>query len=317
MAKSIVFFLMLFITKLVVANNTSDSLVKEIPIVLQTPTGSIYGTLATPTAYKKIPVALIVAGSGPTDRNGNNPMMKNDAYRMIAMALALQGIATVRYDKRGIAESAPAMKGEIELRFDDYVNDAKKWVGFLKEDKRFSEIIIVGHSEGSLIGMLACETGVNKFVSIAGAGRPADVILKEQLSAQPAAVKDAAFPVIDSLKNGMPVKNVAPFLFSLFRPSVQPYMMSWFKNDPAKVIEGLKLPVLILQGTNDLQVKVEDAEILHRANPSSELVILENVNHVLKKVANSEENLKAYSDPTIPVDEKLINVLVNFMLQKK
>lgn len=313
MVRVLIIFLLAIAFNNSFATCVNDTAITETPIVLHTKTGDIFGTLATPGAYNKIPVVLIIAGSGPTDRNGNNPMMKNDAYKMIAKALAQQNIATVRYDKRGIAESASAMKGESELRFDDYVNDAKDWIQLLKNDKRFSEIIVAGHSEGSLIGMLAVETGVKKFVSLAGAGRSIDVVLKEQLNAQPPAVKDAAFPIIDSLKNGMPVKNVPAFLFSLFRPSVQPYMMSWLKYDPAKAIEKIKIPILLLQGTNDLQVKTEDAEILHKANTSSKLVLLDSVNHILKKVGNKDENLKSYSDPSIPVDGNVIISLVNFI----
>ena len=161
----------------------------------------------------------------------------------------------MRYDKRGIAESKGAGKSETDLRFDDYVNDAKEWTQLLKKDKRFSKVIVIGHSEGSLIGMIAGTTA-DKFISIAGAGQSADKILKEQLSSQPKEVQDLSFPMIDSLKNGKTIDNVPPMLNSLFRPTVQPYMISWFKYDPQNEIKKLSILTLILQGTTDIQVSV-------------------------------------------------------------
>lgn len=129
---------------------------------------------------------------------------------------------------------------EIDLRFDDYVNDAAGWIKLLKKDKRFSKVIVLGHSEGPLIGMIAANTAIaDAYVSLAGAGQSADKVLKEQLKHQPQAV-DMCYPIIDSLASGKLVKNVNPKLNSLFRPSVQPYMISWFKYDPQ--IEIRKLP---------------------------------------------------------------------------
>ncbi len=152
-------------------------------------------------------MALIIAGSGPTDRDGNNPMMKCDAYKKLAYGLAENNIASLRYDKRGIAESQAAGKNESDLRFDDYVNDAKDWIQLLKQEKRFSKVIVIGHSEGSLIGMIAA-TDADKFISLAGAGRRADKIIKEQLSNQSKEALDLSNPIIDSLTKGKTVDNV-------------------------------------------------------------------------------------------------------------
>lgn len=198
MKKSIFFgAFFLFIAILANASGINDTPFIETKITLQTKTGEIAGTLTTPEKFDKIPVALIIAGSGPTDRDGNNPMMKNNSLKILATELSKNGIATLRYDKRGIAESKAAGKNETDLRFDDYVNDAKEWIQLLKQDKRFSKVIVIGHSEGSLIGMIAGTTA-DKFISIAGAGQSADKILKEQLSAQAKEVQDLSFPMIDS-----------------------------------------------------------------------------------------------------------------------
>lgn len=288
----------------------------ESQVVLNTKSGSIYGTLTTPANMKEIPVALIIAGSGPKDRNGNNPSMKNDCLKQLAWQLANNNIASLRYDKRGIGESKDAVTNESELRFDNYVNDAEQWIALLRNDKRFSDIIIIGHSEGSLIGMIAGRKA-DKFISIAGAGQPADKILKVQLSSQPKMVQDMMFPIIDSLKAGKKVENINPALSSLFRPGVQPYLISWFAYDPREEIKKLKLPILILQGTNDIQVTQDDARSLNAANPNSKLVMIESMNHVLRKVAGDrQENIATYNNSATPIDETLVKSITAFILAK-
>ena len=293
-----------------------DSVSNKItPIELKTATGSIYGTLLTPINVKdKIPVALIIAGSGPTDRDGNNTMMKNNSLKQLAESLAVNGIASLRYDKRGIAESKQAGKSEADLRFEDYINDANDWIKLLKEQKAFSKIIVIGHSEGSLIGMNAARNAVG-FVSIAGAGYSADLILKNQLGAQGKQIQDMCFPILDSLREGKIVANINPMLNSLFRPSVQPYMISWFKHNPQADIKILKFQSLIIQGDNDLQISLDDARQLSAASPKSKLVFIEKMNHVLKIVDSGDrsENVAAYSNPTLPIASTLVNEIVKYI----
>ena len=292
-----------------------DSSFAETKISLQTKTGEIHGTLTVPEKSGKLPVALIIAGSGPTDRDGNNPMMKNNSLKILATELAKNGIATLRYDKRGIAESKGASKSESDLRFDDYVSDAKEWIQLLKKDKRFSKVIVIGHSEGSLLGMMAA-TSADKFVSIAGAGQSADKILKEQLKTQPQQVQDMTFPIIDSLKNGKMVENVNPMLNSLFRQSVQPYLISWFKYDPQSEIGRLTIPVLIVQGTNDIQVSVEDAKRLAAANHKAKLILVDKMNHIFRRVEEEDRqaNIATYSNSDLPIAAELVKSTVKFIL---
>ncbi len=287
------------------------------PITLRTNTGEIEGTLVLPEILAKVPVVLIIAGSGPTDRNCNNPMMKNDAYKKLAQELAKHNIATVRYDKRGVAASAAAMRDEKDLRFENYIEDAREWIHLLKQNPKFSQVIVLGHSEGSLIGMLASQKEADKFISVAGPGRPADELIKEQISSQSQSIRDIANPIIDSLKKGVVVANILPMFAALFRESVQPYMISWFKYDPAVEIKKLHIPILILQGTNDLQVKIKDAEMLHEANPKSGLKLLDKMNHILRKTpASQEENIATYNNPLLPIDNQLVISIVDFVNAK-
>lgn len=290
---------------------------QEESITLKTEDGNIFGTLLIPTATQPVPVVLIHAGSGPTDRNGNNPQMKNNSLQMLAEGLQKNGIASLRFDKRGIAASSGAGKKEADLRFNDYVDDTKAWVALLAKDKRFSSIMIAGHSEGSLIGMIAAtgSPAVKKYISIAGPGFSADKVLKKQLASQPEPLKTTIFSMLDTLKNGKTIANVSPLLHSLFRPSVQPYMISWFKYDPAVEIAKLKMPVLILQGTTDLQVKTEDAEALATALPKAQKIILKDMNHVLKYCTATDMNgqMPYYTASAFPLHPELITNLVNFI----
>lgn len=307
-------FFSLLISITITAASNSDSAFIESPVILHTTTGDIFGTLTIPKNLNKIPVTLIIAGSGPTDRNGNNQMMKNESLKMLVYSLANNGIASLRFDKRGIGESMSAGKKESDLRFEDYINDAKAWIELLKKDDRFSKVIVIGHSEGSLIGMIASNNLSDGFVSIAGAGRSADKIIKEQLAGQPKAVQDLCFPIIDSLVLGKTVKNVSASLYSLFRPGVQPYMISWFHYDPQAEIKKLNIPVLVVQGTNDIQVSEEEANLLSKANMHAQLVFIKKMNHIFKIIdGDKNENIASYNDPSLPISEELTNKIAAFI----
>lgn len=306
---------LLFNTSLMAAAE-NDTTYTETPVVLHTTSGDIAGTLTIPNKPGKLPVVLLIAGSGPTDRNGNNPMMKNESLQKLAYGLASNNIASLRFDKRGIGESKSAGKTEADLRFEDYINDARNWIEWLKKDTRFSKVVVAGHSEGSLIGMIAALNTAHSYVSIAGAGRSADKILKEQLSKQPAMIKDSSLPIIDSLVLGKLVEKVPGILFALFRPSVQPYLISWFHYDPQTEIKKLTVPILILQGTNDLQVTEEDANLLAKSNPRAQLTLIKNMNHVFRIVeGDKKENLATYITSTLPISEELISDISTFILQ--
>ncbi len=188
----------------------------------------------------------------------------------------------------------------------------------LNQDERFSEIIIIGHSEGSLLGMVASqEKNVDKFISIAGPGQSADITLKEQLKSQPPEVLKMSLPIIDKLVQGETVDDINPILYSLFRPSVQPYMISWFKYDPPKEIAKLKIPVLIIQGSTDIQVSEEDAQNLAEANPKAETKVIKGMNHIFKEAELDRiKNIQTYYQPELPIKPELIKSIVEFITQR-
>ena len=275
----------------------------------------MYGTMLTPKKGNGVAV-LLISGSGPTDRDGNSAIGgKNNSIKMLSEAMAAKGYISLRFDKRGIGKSMPDCK-EDNIRFEVYKNDVVDWVEWLKKDKKVTKIVIVGHSEGSLLGMIAAKkVNADGFVSIAGAGFSADVILKQQLENQlPGKMYEECLPVLDSLKAGFRVKNPPSALKSLFRPSVQPYLISWFKYDPAVEIAKLTCPVMILQGLNDLQVTQKDAESLWGAAPGARTVLMPKVTHALKEAGETqEENLATYTNENLPLAPMVVNNMLIFL----
>ena len=281
---------------------------------------TLKGSLEIPKANKPIDVVLIISGSGPTDRDGNSSVFpgKNNSLKMLADSLFENGIASLRYDKRGVGASDKVK--ESDLTFDMYINDAVEWIKSLRKDKRFSKVIIAGLSEGSLIGMIAAErTDIDKFISLCGAGRPAYSLIEEQLrnNKVPNQLLNESKAIIDSLKLGITVKKVNPSLISIFRPSVQPYMISWFKYDPVKEISKLSVPILVIEGTTDIQIDVKDAKLLAAANKKAKLDIIENMNHILKIVPTRDrmKNLQSYYNPNLPLSAKLCKSIIKFIKQ--
>lgn len=312
-------FANLVVVLMLVVANAAMAQTSEEAIALDTPTGQIAGTLQLPAAGAGKPrVALIIAGSGPTDRDGNTPLIpgRNDSLKLLAVALADEGIASVRYDKRGIAASVAAGPPEAEMRFEAYVDDAVAWIGKLKADPRFGQVDVIGHSEGSLIGMLAAQqAGAAAFVSIAGLADGAPAIMRKQLAGKlPPELDKESERILAALEGGALVEEVPPALAVLYRPSVQPYLISWFKYVPAERIATLSMPVLVVQGNTDMQVEVVQANALHRAKPGANLAIIPGMNHVFKHVrADAALQAAAYSDPSLPVSPLLVKAVAGFL----
>ena len=314
-------FTVLFGALLIFQVPVSIGFVEE-PATLTTTTGVIHGTLDMPSGIGPFPVALIIAGSGPTDRDGNSAMLagKNNSLKMLAQSLATANIASLRFDKRGIAASAAAGPKEADLRFENYVDDAAAWVEQLRHDKRFSTFTIIGHSEGALIGAIAtARTHPNAFISVAGVGRSAGLVLREQINGKlPVQLFQANEKILRELEAGRTTEDVPPALKSMYRASVQPYLISWFKYNPVEVVASIKEPILICQGTTDIQVAVEEAEALKKAAPTAKLVIIQGMNHVLKTVpTDTVKQTASYSDPALPINVELMKSIIEFVPRAK
>ncbi|MCE4044236.1 alpha/beta fold hydrolase [Lysinibacillus fusiformis] len=295
---------------------------KEEPVTYETlkipvQQGDLIVALQKVNTTSPSPVAVIIAGSGPTDKDGNSVLAgKNNSLKMIAEGLAQKGITTVRYDKRGIGDNQALLTKEADVTFDHFVEDAVQIIQSLQANKAYTSVHVIGHSEGSLIGLLAAQkTGVASFVSIAGAGRPMDEVLVEQLKSQlaPNLFKESK-DILAALKQGTQVEHISPELQAVFRPSVQPFLISVLKYNPATELGKVKSPVLLVQGTTDLQVKEVDAEALKKGNPDAKLLYMEGMNHVLKKAPEDyAANLATYADPTLPLHEDLLPAIQQFI----
>jgi fermentation-respiration switch protein FrsA (DUF1100 family) len=289
------------------------------PATLTTPSGVLSGTLQLPAGGgAPYPLVLIIPGSGPTDRNGNTVGLSTgpEMYRLLADSLAAHGIASLRYDKRGIGASAGAMGPERALRFETAATDAVDWVSQVRKDRRFSSIVILGHSEGSLLGMLAAGTAkADGYISVAGVARRADHVLHDQLAQQlPPALLEQTDSVFASLVRGDTVPNTPAALAALFRPSVQPYLISWFRYSGVTEIAKLTMPVLIVQGTHDLQVPMSEADLLASALPRAKVARIVGMNHVLKITpASMAEQQRFYLDPTVPLVGEMVAAVTAFV----
>ena len=273
-------------------------------IALPSQPAPLHGTLLTPDGASA--VAVILPGSGPTDRDGNSPLgVAASTYRLLAEGLAEQGIATVRIDKRGIAASAAAGPAEADLRFDAYAADARAWATEAASRSGLPCAWLIGHSEGALVALKAVEGGDDKvcgLILLSGAGRPAGAVLREQLATLPEPMKTQAFAALTQLEAGRTVADTPPALAALFRPSVQPYLISWLPLDPAALLAAYDGPVFIGQGTTDLQIGVADAHALAAADPKATLKLWDGVNHLLKTApADRAANMATYADPALPL----------------
>ncbi|ANH97445.1 hypothetical protein SAMN04490189_0612 [Pseudomonas koreensis] len=309
--------LRVLILSLTLFTGFAHATVLQRPISLDTGNGELFGSLLLPKSDNPVPVVLILAGSGPTDRDGNNPDGgRNDSLKRLAWVLAKHNIASVRYDKRGVAASLAATPDERNLSVEAYVNDAVAWGQKLKSDPRFGPLILLGHSEGALIATLAApRTDAAALISLSGSARPVDQVIREQLARSlPPPLMLRSNELLDSLKAGHTDANVPAPLQPIFRPSVQPYLISLFRQDPAKAFAQLKIPALIVQGSNDMQVGVGDAQALKAAKPDAELAVIDGMNHVMRIVpADVKRQLASYKDPQLPLAAELGSKLIAFI----
>ncbi|MBW8831587.1 MAG: alpha/beta fold hydrolase [Burkholderiales bacterium] len=284
-------------------------------------TGTLKGTLLVPNSNPSA-VVLIVPGSGPTDRDGNNLLgVKASTYRLLAEGLASHGVATLRIDKRGMFASAAAAKDANAVTIGDYVDDVQSWVTILRSETHAPCVWVLGHSEGGLVALASAKDlqGECGFILAATAGRPMGEVLRNQLKANPAnaPLLGQALSAIDALEQSRRVdtKDMHPALQVLFNPAVQGFLISAFSYDPTRLISGIAKPVLVLQGQRDLQVNEADARVLKQAGRRASLVLLPDVNHVLKSVTSDDprSNIATYADPGLPLAPGVVDAISEFL----
>lgn len=273
----------------------------------------IDGTLLLPNEKEKPNLIIIIAGSGPTDRNGNQNFLKNNSLKKLAERLTENGIATFRYDKRIVKQ---IRQGNVDpnISFDDFVTDAISVLKYFKLKDNFNKVYIIGHSQGSLVGILAAKEGADGFISLSGAGKTIDEVIINQINkTAPMFTKDAA-RVFSILKKGDTTEDYPIALESIFNKEVQPFMTSWMQYNPQDEIKKLQIPILIVNGSKDLQVSIEEAHLLKAAVPNAQIEIIEKMNHILVPIeGNNLENSKSYNESFRTLSIKLIDAIVKFI----
>ncbi len=277
----------------------------------------INGTLLTPNNTVKPNLAIIIAGSGPTDRDGNQNFLKSNNLKKLAIGLSKNGIATFRYDKRIVKQ---IRKGNVDknMMFDDFVTDASSVLEHFKNTNAYNKIYIIGHSQGSLVGLLAAKDKANGFISLAGAGQPIDQIIIEQVTKTAPQFKADTERIFKVLRQGKTTSDFPAALGSLFNLSVQPFIANWMSYNPIEEIAKLNMPCLIINGTKDLQVSENDAKLLNEASKNSSLKIYKNMNHILVTIEGDNlENSKSYNEPNRKLTTNLVFDIVDFIKKQK
>jgi len=308
--KKLFYVLLLIASTTAFSQNTSGFTTENIAV-----NSLLNGTLYAPIRQNNTTnLVILIAGSGPTNRDGNQIGLTNNSLKFLAESLVKNGIAVYSYDKRIFAQMAAGKLDEASLSFDNFIDDAKEVVLYFKNQKKYHSITIAGHSEGALIGMVAANGNADAYISIAGAGRPIDKVLLEQIGKQAPFLKEEVEKNLATLKSGNTFELKNQMLASLFRASVQPYMISWIKYHPQNEIKKLQIPSLLINGDKDIQVSVQDAQLLQQAKPDAQLQIIPKMNHIFKIIQGDDaENKASYTNPELPISTELTSIITTFI----
>jgi alpha-beta hydrolase superfamily lysophospholipase len=297
--------------------------------------GSLAATLSIPVdAARRVPGVVIVAGSGPTDRDGNNPLIPGEVntYEEIAHYLASRGVAVLRYDKRGIGKSAElALSGTPPFGW--YAEDAASCVEFVMsvEEVDADRVFLAGHSEGGVLALMAATTGsdIAGLILLSSPGYPMHQTLRLQMEAQGdaaesiglAGMKEKILTALDDLYEA--IRTGKPFDYSIYGlpqelASVylslevqREFVEGMLFADPAEMARQVNVPVCIIQGTADTQVGVDNASALADAvGDKVEIHIIEGVDHVLKPTAGEP---LPYGDPSRRVSPEVLEAIERFV----
>ncbi|WP_103867219.1 alpha/beta hydrolase [Aquimarina sp. I32.4] len=275
--------------------------------------GKLYGRIDLSEKHQKNKTLIVfIPGSGPIDSNGNSMYLKTNNFKLLSNKLLDIGYSTFRFDKRGIANSRLKEFDEKKITIDILVKDIIDWIYYIRKNYQFKKVYLLGHSEGSLIaGLVSKKIKVSGVISIAGSGRRSNYILKDQFSQLHDTISSKAIAIIDSLSANKEVKNIPFFLHSVFRPSVQPYLLSWFKYNPAEIYDSIKASSIIIHGDSDLQISSKESIVLSKNKIKR--VIIPKMNHLMKEVDNDYENRDSYVNFNYSIPSKLVFEISNFI----
>eukprot|EP01037_Dinobryon_pediforme_P003753 gene3753-3799_t len=321
MKKLALFILLIFTGLRIFAQDASlDASLTESPVSVKTLSGTVEGQLVMPkNTSGKIPLVIIIADAGPTDLNGNNVKtgVAGNTYKLLANDLGKKGIATVRYDKRLVGQSVSKTK-ESQLHIEDYSDDVVSLMSTFTDDQRFSKIILFGHGEGALVALIAgYEQPQKGFILAEGFADRGEKIIADEMKTKPKFLADEVKAIMDSLKKGKTTATVDPSIYFIARPNIQPFIMSWCRYDPIHAVKTAKVPVMIIQGTTDLQVPVNNGERFKKAKSEATYLQVSNMNHILKEApADPEQNVATYDKGNLPIKPEVITGIVDFINNK-
>lgn len=272
---------------------------------------NIYGSIVEPKSISNSSLVIFIGGSGPIDRDGNQSFMKCDMFKKLAYSLSEKGISSFRYDKRVVTQ---IRKGKLDkkITFNDFVSDAIAIIDFF--ESKYNSIVIAGHSQGSLVGLLSIKEGVSGFISLSGAGRTIDMVIEDQISKTAPMLLEDTKNIFKILRSGKITEDFPLPLYSIFNIEIQPFMISWMQYDPKKIIAKIPIPSLIINGDNDLQVDEKEAKLLYNSAQNSEILIVKNMNHVLVEIEGDDiKNVKSYNNPDLKISELVIEKIAEFI----
>ncbi len=290
---------------------------------------SLAGTLTLPHGEGPWPAAVLITGSGAQDRDENTPGpggLKLGIFRSIADALTRSGIAVLRYDDRGVGGSG----GDLNTAgLSDLVADVEAAVRYLRGRGEIdgARIALVGHSEGAIIAPIvaAADRGIAAVVLMAGTSTPLDSVLVEQFegaareaggdSAAIAEAGEMARQLSRAIRGGGDVEAELPAQFKALAGNVK-WLREHFQHDPLATVRQVKVPVLIVNGEQDVQVAPEHARRLDRAlteagHPDHALRIFPRLNHLF--ALSKGEGTAEYADPNAKVDAEFLTYLAGWL----
>ncbi|MBG6128724.1 pimeloyl-ACP methyl ester carboxylesterase [Aquimarina sp. EL_43] len=275
----------------------------------------IEGSLVTPYSEDNVPLVIFIMDAGAINRDGNDRMSKNDTFKKLSYELAKEGIATYRYDKRLFKMDGLGIK-EHEISLDHYIEDAISIIDYFNKNGKYKKVIIAGHGQGSLVGMIAAKGRADGFISIAGNAVSIDQVIIEQIAKQAPGLDKSASVAFKQLKENGRATSYDPALESIFRYNLQPFMSSWIKYNPSEEILKLEMPILIIYGDKDIQVESIQAEKFKEIIPQAEYLFVTDMNHILKEIKGGRlENHKSYNEPFRKIMPEVLTGITNFVNQ--
>lgn len=277
----------------------------------------LLGQLDLPKDSSTFEVVVYVHGSGNIDRDGNQGQFIQPAYiKQLSAELNKEGIGVLRYDKR--TANLNNREHLTGIQFTDYVDDLRIVVKAFEKDERISGIHLIGHSQGSLVAALALtesDLNVKSFISLCGPADGIGKVIVDQVSAQNEGLGKIAQNHVNELMETQQIKEINPFLVSVFRKENQSFFYSWMQYNPSKTIAKIEVPFLAIGGGYDSQVPSTDAQKLAQNTKNGKHLVIESMNHVLKQLDQESDNLKSYQKDDFQVHTELVNILVAHLNQ--